>query len=651
MQENNDYYDILGVSHTASVDEIKKAYKKLAIKWHPDRNNNSLESSETFKQIGKAYEILSNPTLREKYDNGDDEEDEEIDPFAMFASTFGDFFKMHGIGINNFNIDDFIDDSDDVIVDCINYIDATIEDMYNGATIAQQYDRYSECEKCNGFGTKTGKLANCKKCKGSGCIPISMGNTTVQGECPSCNGSCIDKAVAKCTECKGAKFASETVEVDLDIIPGSRDGTKILVKGEGNAVPPEEVKKYGVERSDAIFIIKEKPHDKFKRGLIIPGKTRLDFGDLMVELNLTFEESLIGFNKNIDHPSGKPVKISYDKSCRHGDTLVIEGNGMPKEQNPKDKGDLFVKIQVDRPVITSDLKKNLSKVLGYSHTPVKSGSKYMLLDEYSQKQSEKSVHSNAKKQEKLPTKTTKSTSKAASKEEIDKNLSESEESIPVAPIVDAKNTKKNTGRPPKAMSKSSIKSSKKQKTQSDIQTEIQYSTDSDDDYGLTVFHNAHEKHRPHILTKQQYNMTPNEIKSYNIPNQQNPFDQPIFKNMGMNGMQGFTQSSTGNDMEAMKAMEVFKNFPGMQGMMNMNGDSDDDSFPFKSNGKGTYTSTVVHPDGHTTTTTTRTFVNGEEMDLADIPGLDPDFLAGIPELENIPGLQGLFGIGKKKVIK
>lgn len=659
MQENTDYYNVLDVSRTASDEDIKKAYKKLAVKWHPDRNNNSNESSEMFKQIAKAYEILSNPKLRSKYDNCDsdsDDEENEFDAFTLFANTFGDFFKMHGIGLSNFNLNDVIDDSDDVIVDCINYVDATIEEMYSGATIPQQYDRYSECEKCNGFGTKSGKLANCKKCKGAGHVPISVGNSTISGACPSCNGTCIDKAVAKCVECKGAKFAPETVEVDLDIIPGSRDGTKIIVKCEGNTVPPEEVTKYGVERSNAIFIVKEKPHDKFKRGLIIPGKSRLDFGDLMVELNISFEESIIGFTKNVNHPSGNPIKFSMSEPCRHGDTIVIEGNGMPKENNPTNYGDLFVKIQVDRPIVTTDTKKNLSKVLGYSHVPTKNGIKHMQLDEYTKKMTRQTTQSVKKssKEEKQPTKKTKTSTKESS-------ITDSEESIPTAPIVDTSKKTKSTGKTSGKPDGKPIKSKSSVSTKQKQPVEAEYPTDSDDDYGLTVFHNAHEKHRPHILTKQPYNMTTEELHNYQIANppkpqvhtqivNSNPFNQPIFQNMP--GMKGFKQGSNMNGMEAMKAMEVFKNFPGMQNMMGMNFDSDDeDNFPFQSNGKGTYTSTVVHPDGHTTTTTTKTFVNGQEMDLADIPGLDPDFLAGIPELENIPGLHGLFGIGKNKTIK
>lgn len=592
MDDNNDYYEILGIDKFASHEDIKKAYKKLALKWHPDRNNGSEESLEMFKKISKAYEILSNEDSKMKYDNGDSEEEEnEIDAFTMFASTFGDFFKMHGIGIHNFNIDDFVDNSDDVIVDCINYVEVSIEDLYNGATISQQFERYSECEKCNGFGTKNAKLANCKKCKGSGQVPLKVGHSTIPTVCNSCEGSCIEKSVPKCSECIGAKFAPETVEVDLDIIPGSRDGTKIVVHGEGNAVPPEEVKKYGIERSNAIFIIKEKPHDKFKRGLIIPGKTRLDFADLMVELKITFEESLIGFTKNIPHPSGKQIKITVNESCIHGDTLVVEGYGMPHENNQKSKGDFFIKLLVERPVISPDVKKNLSKIFGYSHVPSKNSVKHMTLDTYKEKF--KSTTNQTEKQEKKPLK----------KSQI--ILESSEEKT--------ETKKKSRGRP-----------SKNSKKQSNLNEDnMDYPTDSDDDYGLTVFHNAHEKHRPHILTKQPYNMTPDELKNYQI------FDNQ-------------------NDDSNMKAMEVFKNFPGMQQMMNMNFDSDDECIPFKSNGKGTYTSTIVHPDGHTTTTTTKTFVNGEEMDLSNIPGLDPDFLAGIPELENIPGLRGLFGIGKKK---
>jgi len=628
MQENTDYYNILGVHKSSSDEEIKKAYKKLALQWHPDRNKDP-EAIEKFKQIGKAYEVLGNVESRMKYDNGEtDDDDVEIDAFTMFSSTFGDFFKMHGINIANFNIDDFIDNSDDIIVDCINYIEVSIEDMYNGATISQQYERYSQCEKCNGFGTKSGKLSNCKKCKGAGCVPLIIMGSSVKTECPNCNGSCIDKSVAKCVECNGAKFSPELVEVDIDILPGSRDGTKIVVQNEGNVVPPEEVKKYGIERSNAVFIIKEKQHDMFKRGLIIPGKSKVDFADLMVELNVTFEESLIGFTKSLPHPSGKSINFTMTEPCRHGDTLIIEGNGMPSENDPKKKGDLFVKIMVDRPIITQDQKKSLSKTLGYVHTPVKNASKYMTLDEYSKKQSQPQTM----KQKKSKITTKEVSNKKSNKKKSQEITDTSDESIPI----------------------SNLKKTKGKQTKKNINnTEMEYPTDSDDDYGLTVFHNSHEKHRPHILTKQPYNMTPEDLQNYKMvntnnfnTNNYNQFDQSSFMNDMMNGFNQF--NNTSNDMDAMKAMEVFKNFPGMQNMMGMNFDPNNECVPFKSNGKGTYTSTVVHPDGHTTTTTTKTFVNGEEMDLSEIPGLDPDFLAGIPELENIPGLHGLFGIGKKK---
>lgn len=386
MQNCNDYYSILGVNSDASTEEIKKAYKKLALKYHPDKNK-SEEATEIFKNVSRAYDILSNPTTREKYDNEDSDydQDENCDAFELFSKTFGDFFRKHGLNVSA-HFSDFIDDSDDIIVDCVNYIEVTIENLYSGIIVPKQFDRYSECETCNGFGTKNGKLANCKKCKGSGNIPISINDyQTILSECPSCNGSCIDKTVQKCTECKGNKFAQETVEIDIDIKAGSRDGTKIVIEGEGNIVPPEEVAKYGIKRSNAIFIVKEKPHKLFRRGLIITGKPKIDFSDLMVELNITFEESLIGFTKNIPHPSGTPIKFSTVDSCLHCDILVIEGRGMPKDHNPKCWGDLFVKILVDRPVLTNKLRKHLSDIFEYKHSATKNNIKYMQLCEYTEK--------------------------------------------------------------------------------------------------------------------------------------------------------------------------------------------------------------------------------------------------------------------------
>lgn len=642
MPENANYYSLLDIPKTASLEDIKKAYKRLAVKWHPDRNGGSVEASEMFKLISKAYETLSDPRLRERYDNGDsDDECDNIDPFSTFASTFGDFFRSHGLGA--LGVDDF-DDPEDVVVDCINYVEVDITDLWIGATVTQQYDRYSECEQCNGFGTKSKKLANCKKCKGAGNVPMSISPTmTVPVTCQSCNGSCIDKSVPKCEECKGAKFVPETVEVELDLKPGSFNGTKIIVEAEGNIIPPEEVKRYGKSRSDAVFIIREMPHPSFKRGLIVPGKSKLDFADLLVELNISFEESLIGFTKYVEHPSKVPIKICVSEYCRHGDTIVVKNQGMPDYDNCGRYGDLFVKIQVEKPTLTPEVKEKLSQALGYTHTKIKTGFKYMPLDEYiikceedrkalleKQKMNSKfssksksfthtSTYQQHNSQEKMPTKTNKNTSKP---ETLSKPLEQ---------------PKAKRGRPRK-------------NPEPVHQKVIEYSTDEDEDENerivqeTAVLYNVHDKHKATLRPSYLDSDSDDDrvIDPKKIINVDTPFDDENFQRHF-------------RSMENSMSMQAFRGFQGMHnmyggGMYGMNGvtgfESDDES-NFQKNGKGRYTSTVTHPDGHTTTTTTRTFVNGKEMNLEDLPSLNID-LSGIPELENIPGLQGLFGIGSKK---
>lgn len=335
----SEYYDILGLDrNNASESDIKKAYKKLALKWHPDRNK-SKEASDKFKTIGKAYEVLSDPEKRKIYDKYGEEglsENESgahrFDPFEMFKHMFDG------------------NSSENDVPDCINYIDVSIEDLYNGTKLEHEFERYSRCSKCKGFGTKSGKDATCVKCKGQGQKLGMMGpGMFMPMKCDGCDGHGLDSSIEKCKKCTGQKFYKETCSINIDIPPGAHSKYPVVEEGEGNEYPVDETSKTGKSRSDAVFVVKELPHDQYKRGLIIPGKNAIDFSDLMIELDVEFIDSLLGFSKTIDHPSGKDVTIWLPQPCRHGDTYVILEEGMPKVNDPDNKGDLFVKIHVQHP--------------------------------------------------------------------------------------------------------------------------------------------------------------------------------------------------------------------------------------------------------------------------------------------------------------
>jgi DnaJ-class molecular chaperone len=385
MSKPVDYYELLEVSKSATQDQIKTQYKKLAKKWHPDKNQKNIEiATEKFKQISRAYEVLSDPGKKEMYDNygtnfEDEDEDndsnDETNPFAKFNEIFGNMGMHMGMGMHMRDDDD---DDDNEVPDCINYIEVSIEDLYNGSTIEKEFDRYSQCEKCNGHGTKNGKTACCKKCKGAGNIPTMVAKgIVVPIPCHSCGGTCVDQNAVKCTECNGAKFIQETVAIDIDIPKGAFDKYNIMVEEEGNAIPPEEIKIVGAPRSDAIFIIKEKTHEKFKRGLIIPGKSKIDNADLMVEVNVSFAESLLGFSKSIEHPSGTNIEVHLTEPCRHKDDMIIVGQGMPDIKDSTKRGDLYVRLLVDHPRdsnFTNKQKENIVKTFKYTPPAVKKGS-------------------------------------------------------------------------------------------------------------------------------------------------------------------------------------------------------------------------------------------------------------------------------------
>lgn len=353
-----DYYQILEVNKESTQEDIKKNYKKLAKKWHPDKNPECKEEAEVkFKLINEAYEVLSDEKKRQIYDqHGIDglKESEgggiphNFNPFDIFNKMFG---HMNPTRNNN------------EVPDCIIQLELTLDQLYNGASLEKEFERHSFCTKCDGKGSKSGDI-KCKTCNGQGGVLQMIGPGMLsQTQCKTCRGSGSDPSVEKCKKCHGVKFSKETISATINVPKGAYNKYPIIIEGEGNAVPLEDVDKYENPRSNLVIIVVEKiQHPVFKRGVMIPEKKKIDPSDLLIDIELSLVESLLGFNKEIEHLDGRKLTLCMTSSVRHSDIVVILKEGMPKLNNDTEKGDLFVRISVEHPskiVMDDIMKKNL----------------------------------------------------------------------------------------------------------------------------------------------------------------------------------------------------------------------------------------------------------------------------------------------------
>jgi DnaJ-class molecular chaperone len=349
MSELN-LYEILNVSKTATLDEIKKSYKILAKKWHPDKNlDNKEESEKMFKDIAYAYSILSNEEKRKMYDISG-----QTDNNNPFDKSFELFRQMVQEQIPDVEVD----------------ISVKLKDLYDGIIKTCSIDRYTPCISCNSTGSRTGENIDCITCSGQGTQLIQL-NPMMFKEimCETCEGSGCNPKIKKCKKCDGNKLFKEECEVEIEIPKGSHDRYSLIIEDEGNYIPETG------SRTNVIVCVKQKEHKLFKRGVIIPEKGKVDYADLLYELNITFAESICGFYKEIEHLDNHKVPILSKESVRHGDTFVIIGEGMPKinsvDNDIVEFGDLFIKIIVQHPNtcnLSLNDKVKIGKILNLSIT-------------------------------------------------------------------------------------------------------------------------------------------------------------------------------------------------------------------------------------------------------------------------------------------
>ncbi|TAM55140.1 MAG: molecular chaperone DnaJ [Paraburkholderia sp.] len=344
-----DYYEVLGVPKNASDDEIKKSYRKLAMKYHPDRNPDNKNAEEHFKEAKEAYEMLSDAQKRAAYDQYGHA---GVDPnmagagaqgFGGFADAFGDIFgdifgqAAGGAGRGRAGPQVYRG------ADLRYSMEITLEQAAHGCETQIRVPSWVSCEICHGSGAKPGtKPESCPTCGGSGAVRMSQGFFSIQQTCPKCHGSGM-YIPDPCTNCHGAGKVKETKTLEVKIPAGIDDGMRIRSSGNGepgvNGGPP----------GDLYVEIHIKQHSVFER----------DGDDLHCQMPIPFTTAALGGEIEVPTLAGR-ASFTVPEGTQSGKTFRLRGKGI-KGLRASVPGDLYVHVQVETPVKLTDTQRDLLK--------------------------------------------------------------------------------------------------------------------------------------------------------------------------------------------------------------------------------------------------------------------------------------------------
>jgi len=363
-----DYYEVLGVSKTASADEIKKAYRKLAVANHPDRNPGDEEAENRFKEATDAYEVLSDEKKRSTYDQFGFAGIDGMAGGHDYSNVYNDFSDIFGGGGFSDIFESFFGGGGgtssrrsngpspgstlryDVALD--------LEEAAFGKSIEISYAHHISCPTCNGSGSKTGGTKTCPYCNGAGKVNRSSGFFAVSTPCSNCNGT--GRVVEDpCSNCHGSGVVRKQQKVKVTIPPGADDGTRILLRGMGDAG------KNGGPSGDLYVYINVKPHKYFVR----------NHHDIYLQIPISITQAALGSEIKVPLLNGKRIKVVIPAGVQNGKLIRVKDKGIPKDKSMSRRGDMYIKLRVDTPKvgITSQkakkLLKELAKVLGEEDTP------------------------------------------------------------------------------------------------------------------------------------------------------------------------------------------------------------------------------------------------------------------------------------------
>lgn len=326
------YYDILGVDKSASEDEIKKAYRKMAMKYHPDRNPDNSEAEAKFKEAAEAYDVLSNPEKKSNYDRFGTA---DAGGFGSHNGGFGGF--GHG-----FSMEDIFSQFGDIFGNRGNQrrqsrgsdlrikVSLNIDEIIKGCTKKLRYRRQEHCDSCSGTGGTD--LRDCLPCQGTGYRTVvqntPFGQMRQSAQCPDCQGS--GKQVKnKCTDCQGLGTTLKDKIVDVDIPAGVSNGIQLTMQMMGNEI------KDGIA-GDLLILIDEVREHWFRR----------EGGNIIVDKEISVIDAIIGATTNVKTPHGD-VTIAIEPGTEHGKIFRVFGKGVPDIQ--QGMGSLVVNIKVKIP--------------------------------------------------------------------------------------------------------------------------------------------------------------------------------------------------------------------------------------------------------------------------------------------------------------
>ena len=350
-----DYYEVLGVDKNASEDDIKKAYRKIAIKYHPDRNPGNKEAEEKFKEAAEAYDVLHDPQKRQQYDQFGFDGPAGMGGFGGFSgggfsmddifSMFGDIFGGHGSGFGGFS--GGRGRAQYRGSDLRLKVRLSLQEISTGVTKKFKVKKDVTCSHCHGSGAENGSATEtCPTCHGSGVVTRTtqsiFGMMQTQSTCPTCNGE--GKVIKnKCRECSGSGVVKGEEVVEIKIPAGVAEGMVVNVPGKGNAG-----KHNGVNGDIQVFI-EEEENDTFIR----------DGNNLIYNLLLDFPTAALGGQMEIPTIEGTKVRIKIEPGTQPGKTLRLRGKGLPAVQGyGRGTGDLVVNVSVYVPKTLSRDEKN-----------------------------------------------------------------------------------------------------------------------------------------------------------------------------------------------------------------------------------------------------------------------------------------------------
>jgi len=342
-----DYYDVLGVSKDASADDIKRAYRRMAMKYHPDKNPDDKDAEKKFKQCAEAYEVLSDPEKRNRYD--------QFGHAGLRGEGMHDFSRMNVDDIfSMFGFDDFFGGifgnrrrkpgrqrGPMRGYDLETPVELSLEEVAKGTRKTIEFTRQDTCEGCNGTGSAGGsKPTTCPMCQGSGQVARGGGFFQMVSTCPQCKGAGWI-ITNPCKKCKGTGTVPKKRVVNLKIPAGVHEGQAIRVSNEG------EPGKRGGPRGDLYCYVRIKPNEFLRR----------DGNNLVTEVPITFTQATLG--TTIDVPSlDETKKLKIPAGTQHGAMFRIRNQGLPDMRTGR-HGDQLVKVNIETPTSLNSRQKDL----------------------------------------------------------------------------------------------------------------------------------------------------------------------------------------------------------------------------------------------------------------------------------------------------